>query len=226
MMADLVSNSEVLGVIAAALEASRKVSDAISLPTVLLPSRWFGDATGTGRVDAVEHWLRGHGFFAERSHRGQWGYAHLFRELESWRPWDVEAIRQSHEDEALQCRELAEKMPQLTPPPFFEAAVEESFQETLVLLDVMTEEQFERCYEAIFDSWGDEEGHVIADWGPPTAGAPDLFVWHSRPGLVSWFFCEVKAYGDYLGHEQHAWLRQWWTAIDGRFLLLMLDSSS
>jgi hypothetical protein len=226
-MVDDVSSSEVIEVLAAALGASRKASDAISLPTVLLPGQWFGDATGTSRVDAVEYWFHQHGFSAERSHRGGWGYAHLFRELESWRPWDVEAIRRTYEDETLQRRAfIAERFPQFVVPQSVEAHSDESFQQKLALIGAMTKEQFEGCYEAIFDSWEEEEGRVVADWGPPTAGAPDLFVWHSRPELASWFFCEVKAYGDYLGKEQHAWLGQWWSAIGGRFLLLLLDSSS
>jgi hypothetical protein len=111
-------------------------------------------------------------------------------------------------------------------PESLEVTLEESFQERLRLVQAINAEQFPSLYEAIFDSWEDEEGHVIDDGGPPRAGAPDLFVWHSQPGLPAWFLCEVKAYGDYLEIEQYVWLRQWWRVIGGRYLLLLVDPTS
>ncbi len=226
-MAGPTGSSEVIGVIATALAASREANDALSLPTVLLPRRWFGETKGVQLVDAVKYWFDQHGFSAERSYKdGTHGYTELFRQLGSWYPWDIQAIRQAHADEILERRKVAEKIPQLALPESLEAAIEESFEAGLTLIHGMAEEQFPSLYEAVFNSWDDEEGHVLDDGGPPRVGAPDLFVWHSQPDLPSWFFCEVKAYGDYLGTEQYAWMREWWSVIGGRCLLLMVDPSS
>lgn len=217
-MTDPNASSEVIEVIARALQASRQANEAISLPTVLLPRRWFGEATGVRRVEAVKYWFSQCGFSAERSYQdGSHGYTELFRQLGSWYPWDddIETIRQAHTEQT-----------QLSLPEWSEARSEQSFEERLTLIRAMTDEQFYSLYPGIFNSWEDEEGHVnIEDGGPPRVGAPDLFVWHSRPDLPSWFFCEVKADGDYLGVEQYVWLREWWRVIDGRFLLFMLDPS-
>jgi hypothetical protein len=227
-MASSTGGSEVLGVIATALGASREANNAISLPTVVLPRRWFGEAKGVDLVDAVACWFDQHGFSAERSYKnGAHGYTELFRQLGSWYPWDIQAIHQAQTDKIVQRRKVAEMFPQLAWPESVEAASEELFEARLRLLHGMTEEQFPSLYEAIFDSWEDEEeGRVVNDGGPPRVGAPDLFVWHSRPDLPSWFFCEVKAYGDYFGRDQYVWLREWWGVIGGRYLLLMVDPSS
>jgi hypothetical protein len=134
-------------------------------------------ATSPGNSGVFEQ----HGFSAERSyHDGMHGYTGLFRELGGWYPWDIETIRQAHKDELLERRRVREALPQLALPESLEAIIEESFQGRLRLVQAMDEEQFPILYEAIFNSWeDDEEGHVIDDGGPPRVGAPDLFVWHS-----------------------------------------------
>jgi hypothetical protein len=225
-MTDPAFGSEALSIVATALGASRKAADAIAVPTVLLPHQWFGGLKGTKLVDAGKDWFQEHGFFAERSHQGVGGYANVFRQLESWRrPWDVETIRQAHRAETLERRTfIAEKSPESALPESLEAIGEQLFEKSLALIQVMTEEQFDGCYEAIFYPGEDEDGYL--DEAPQVAGAPDLFVWHSKPVLPAWFFCELKAPGDYLSAEQHEWIRKCWSRIDGRFLLAMLSPDS
>jgi len=167
-MDGLRGSSEVIGVIATAFGASREANDAISLPTVLLPRRWFGEVKGVQLVEAVKYWFEQHGFSAERSYKdGTHGYTELFRQLGGWYPWDVQAIRQAHDDEKLQRRKIAEKVPQLAWPEALETASEESFEARLALIQGMDEEQFPSLYEAIFNSWEDEEGQLLEDGGPP-----------------------------------------------------------
>jgi hypothetical protein len=226
-MAGPTGSSEVIGVIATAFAASRQADEAISLPTVLLPRRWFGEVKGIQLVDAVKNWFNQQGFSAERSYKdGSHGYTELFRELGGWYPWDIEKIRKDYADGVHQRRKLTEKNPQLAWPAVSEAVDKELFEARVALVQGMDEEQFLTLYEAVFNSWDDEEGHVLEDGGPPRIGAPDLFVWHSRPHLPSWFFCEVKAYKDHLGIDQYVWIREWWSVVSGRYLLLMVDPSA
>jgi len=90
-----------------------------------------------------------------------------------------------------------------------------------MLRQIMTEEQCEACYNAIFLEYSDEYGTMTNDFreGP---GSPDLLVWHSDESRRLWFFCEIKSSNDHLGVAQHDWIRESWHQIDGRFLLLLL----
>jgi hypothetical protein len=137
------------------------------------------------------------------------GYAELFRELVRWQPWDAEVLRQQYRDSLdQQYGSLAtlglfpegsenERLAALT-----RAMSEGQHEERLTLIKAMTEEQFDGCYEAVFESYEDEEGSFAPEFSP-ARGAPDLFVWHSDPALRLWFFCEVKKYGDYLKPSQY-----------------------
>jgi hypothetical protein len=84
-MATSPGNSGVNEVISLAFGAAGESHDAISLPTVMLPRRWFGEAKGVDLVEAIKYWFEQHGFSAERSyHDGMHGYTGLFRELGGW----------------------------------------------------------------------------------------------------------------------------------------------
>jgi hypothetical protein len=225
--------SDVLALLRMALGASQKADDAIAIPTLLVPGQWLGGKISRkdSRIeDAVVYWFRENGFFAERSYKGgQRGYAEVFRVLEYWRPWDPDSIRQDYRDSIADQQAGIASILNLTDEQrqamsFSERFAEEQLEEKLTLVETLTEEQFEGCYQAVFDSWeDDEDGYVVEDFDL-RAGAPDLFVWHPNAASDTWFFCETKAHGDYLGTAQHAWLREWWSHIDGRFLLILVDS--
>jgi hypothetical protein len=147
----------------------------------------------------------------------------------SWDTWDVETLRQQYRDFLDMQESTLSKLGLLNTEEKQQAAAlvramsEETREERLTLIQIMTEKQFDGCYQAVFESYEDEEGL----WAPefnPAPGAPDLFVWHSNLAVRLWFFCEVKKYGDYLKPSQYAWVRQWWTQIDGRVVLLALDA--
>jgi hypothetical protein len=225
--------SDVLSLLRTALRASQKAADAIAIPTLLLPRQWLGGRSGGRDIrieDAAVYWFRENGFFAERSYKGgQRGYAEVFRVLEYWRPWDPDLIRRDYRDSIADQQAGVARILDLTDEQrlamsFSERFAEEQLEEKLTLVETLTEEQFEGCYQAIFDSWeDDEDGYVVEDFDV-RAGAPDLFVWHPDAASGTWFFCETKAHGDYLGAAQYAWLREWWSHIDGRLLLILVDS--
>jgi len=223
------SADTVLNLVKKALNGSHKVGDAIAMPTLLLPGQWVPRSEGERIEPAAETWFRENGFFAERSHRGGKGYAELFRDIMSWDTWDAGALRRQYRDSLDRQKNVLSKLAVLNTEEKQPAAAllramsEKAHEERLTLIQVMTEEQFDGCYQAVFESYEDEEG----SWAPeftPAPGAPDLFVWHSNPAERLWFFCEVKKYGDYLKTSQYAWVRQWWAQIEGRVVLLALDA--
>jgi hypothetical protein len=68
-------NSAAIEVISLALGAAGEAHDALSLSTVMLPQRWFGEVKGVNLVEAVKYWFEQHGFSAERScHDGIYDY--------------------------------------------------------------------------------------------------------------------------------------------------------
>jgi hypothetical protein len=223
------SSDHILDLVTKALKGSHKVGDAIAMPILLVPGHWVPRSKGERVEQVAEAWFRENGFFAERSHRGGRGYAELFRDIMSWDTWDVETLRQQYRD-SLDVQEstlsqlgLLNTEEKRQTAALVRAMSEETHEEGLTLIEIMTEQQFDNCYQAVFESYEDEEG----SWAPefsPAPGAPDLFVWHSNPAERLWFFCEVKKYGDYLRTSQYAWVRQWWTQIEGRVVLLGLDT--
>jgi hypothetical protein len=221
---------QVLDLVTMALNGSHKVGDAIVLPTLLLPDQWIPRLEGERRIEpAAKAWFRDNGFFAELSQGGVKGYAELFRDIMDWESWDAEVLRQQYRDSLDSHESDIAKLGTLNSEEGRQAAAfvrsmsEEIHEERLTLIEAMTEEQFDGCYEAVFESYEDEEGLFTPEFDP-APGAPDLFVWHSNPARHLWFFCEVKKYGDYLKPSQHAWLRQWWTQIEGRVVLLALGA--
>jgi hypothetical protein len=160
------STSEVLRLLRTALGASHRAADAIAIPTLLLPRQWLGgkiDRRDSRIEDAAVYWFRENGFFAERSYKGgQRGYAEVFRVLEDWRPWDPDSIRQDYRDSIVDQRATAARILNLTDEQrqamsLSERFAEEQLEEKLTLVETLAEEQFEGCYQAIFDSWEDDE---------------------------------------------------------------------
>lgn len=97
------------------------------------------------------------------------------------------------------------------------------FQRSLNLMRSMTVDECYACYNLIFLEYQDDEGPILDDFRE-RAGSPDLLAWSKNESAKLWFFCEVKSLNDHLGPAQVAWIKESWDQIDGRFLLLLLDS--
>ena len=226
-MADPSAGLDVVALVSSALAAGRESAGALVLPTILLDRDQLGEGKRPGRgadlANVVAAWFREYGFYAERSHVGGHGYGENIKEIMFWDRDDSEALRGRFEGKLAQQDALLAELDVPPKEPSVRKFERELFEEKLALRQVMTEEQCEACYNAIFESYSDEDGTWTEDFREG-AGAPDLLVWSSDPSQNMWFFCEVKSHNDRLRATQHDWLRRSWSQIGGRFLLLLLGS--
>jgi VRR-NUC domain len=88
-----------------------------------------------------------------------------------------------------------------------------SFRELVVLAKTLGVETFKNVLEAVFPF----DEFTVA------TGTPDLLIWWPQIDGQSWFFCEVKAPGDYLSAAQKQWLRQHWKLVRGHYLITVLE---
>jgi hypothetical protein len=88
----------------------------------------------------------------------------------------------------------------------------EAVSDTIRLGKVLGVETFWKLYEAVFDL-------ELSEYSP-AAGVPDLLLWNSTASI--WFFCEVKAPGDYQSPNQRGWMQRHWQTVEGHCTLGLL----
>jgi VRR-NUC domain len=219
---------DVVDIVSRALAASHEAAGVLLIPTILLDRDQLGEgvkrARGPHLVDYVAGWFLAHGFHAARSSVGiGQGYGAIINEIQDWYGSTIATLRSRQK---IKLSERTASLEKLNIPVAERSALEEAdnwlFEEKLALRQILSEEQCEACYNAIFPSYTDEDGTWVADFREG-AGAPDLFVWHPDPSLKLWFFCEVKSHNDSLRTTQRDWLQSFWKQIEGRFIICLLS---
>jgi VRR-NUC domain len=222
------SGLDVATLVSAALTAAQNAPGVLVIPTVLLERVLLKEREpqrGAGLANAAAGWFERAGFHAERSHVGGQGYGGIIKEIRDWYMQDINVLRAEHETKlASQANLLSAQMgftkEQLA---LFREPSDWQFQRSLGLMRSMTEDECDACYNLIFLEYEDDDGPILDDFRE-RAGSPDLLLWSNNKPAKQWFFCEVKSLNDHLGPAQVAWIKESWDQIDGRFLLLLLDS--
>lgn len=89
----------------------------------------------------------------------------------------------------------------------------ESFDDLLTLARLFGSEVFDCLFEAVFSY----DEFTVAP------GVPDLLIWVPHETAPLWLLAEVKAHGDYMSHEQKAWLCDHWNRIRGHYAIIAID---
>jgi hypothetical protein len=222
------SSLDVGALVSVALTAARNAPGAFVIPTVLLERVLLEESKpqrGAGLAEVAVHWFERAGFHAERSHVGGRGYGEILKEIMDWHTQDIDVLRAEHEarlaaQEDLLATRMGASQEYLA---LLREHSDSQFQRSLDLMRLMTVDECYACYNLIFLEYQDDDGLILEDFRE-RAGSPDLLVWSKNESAKQWFFCEIKSLNDHLGPAQVAWIKESWDQIDGRFLLLLLDS--
>jgi VRR-NUC domain len=222
------SGPDVAALVSVALTAARNAPGALVIPTVLLERALLQERKpqrGAGLANAAAGWFERAGFHAERSHVGGHGYGAIIKEITDWYAQDIDVVFTEREAKlAIQADLLAARAGMSKENlALLREQSDQQFQRSLDLMRSMTADECDACYNLIFLEYQDEDGPILDDFRE-RAGSPDLLVWSKSESAKQWFFCEVKSLNDHLGPAQVAWIKESSDQIDGRFLLLLLDS--
>jgi hypothetical protein len=156
---------------------------------------------------------------------GGYGYGEVIKEIMGWYPRDIEALRAEYEGNSAAQENFLASSGHFTEETLvaLRDGRDEIFERNLALMQAMTEDECHACYNSVFAEYADDEGTFVEDF-QERAGSPDLLVWLADKSFKLSFFCEVKSLNDHLGPAQVAWVKSAWDQVEGRFLLLFLDS--
>lgn len=219
---------DVAALVSGALTAARDAPGAFVIPTVLLERVLLDESApkrGAGLANAAVRWFERVGFHAARSHVGGHGYGEIIKEIRDWYAQDIDVLRAEHKAKLASQADLLASWTGASKEDLvlFREGSDWQFQRSLSLMRSMTVDECYACYDLIFLEYQDDDGPILEDFRE-RAGSPDLLVWSKNESAKLWFFCEVKSLNDHLGPAQVAWIKESWDQIEGRFLLLLLDS--